>query len=132
MVLCGYRSETRCMASDDIQHQFGQRIHDLRKRSGMTQERLAETIGKSVDTISNIERGFTSTRIKTAAGIAKTLGVTLADLFRDNDTSPEGKQRQQAIDRLIEISRDCDKKTLEAIVEAVELVARVAEHPKED
>lgn len=120
------RRETLGMESNQVQKQFGQRVQALRKGKGLTQEQLAEVIGKSVDTISNIERGFSSTRIKTAGDIAETLGVTLADLFAPISTSVEDGQREQAIKRLIEVVHNSSPQTLNAVMDAVEVVARVA------
>jgi transcriptional regulator with XRE-family HTH domain len=113
------------MRENDIQREFGRRVCELRKRHNLTQDQLAAAIGKSVDTISNIERGFSSTRISTAAAIAAKLDVPLSDLFREQANSPEASQRQTTLDRLAEIIAACDQETLNAIVQVSEITARV-------
>jgi len=69
------------MAPRNHQRLFGNRVKALRKARKLSQEDLAEAIGKSVDTVSNIERGFNSTRISTAFDIANALHVSFVELF---------------------------------------------------
>lgn len=69
------------MAPRNHQRLFGNRVKALRKARSLSQEELAEAIGKSVDTISNIERGFNSTRISTVFDIADALHVSFVELF---------------------------------------------------
>jgi len=69
------------MKQSDILKEFGLRVQFLRKEKGLTQAELAEKIERTEDTISNIERGISSTRIETAARIAEALKVQLSDLF---------------------------------------------------
>jgi len=113
------------MNDNDIQKEFGRRVGVLRKRQGLTQDQLAGAISKSVDTVSNIERGFSSTRISTAASIASVLGVTLSDLFKAPGKTAGAKDRQLLIDRLIEITNTCNSTTLKAVVDIAEVVACV-------
>jgi transcriptional regulator with XRE-family HTH domain len=63
------------------QKALGRRVKALRKDRKLSQEDLAELIGRSVDTVSNIERGFSSTRLSTAFEIAEALKVRFNDLF---------------------------------------------------
>lgn len=105
------------MSDYDVQHEFGLRVRENRKKQGLTQEQLAEAINKSVDTVSNIERGFMSTRLKTAATIAAVLGVPLSDLFYIVPRTEEEKEQEQAICELIELADRCDPRTLEALIQ---------------
>ncbi len=57
------------------------RRQGLREAKGLIQEQLAERIGRSVDTVGNIERGVNATRIEIAYQIAAELGMRLPDLF---------------------------------------------------
>jgi transcriptional regulator with XRE-family HTH domain len=58
----------------DLKSHIGIRVRSARRRSGLTQERLAEVVAKTVETISNIERGHTLTGLGTLERIAKALG----------------------------------------------------------
>ena len=61
---------------------IGQRIADLRKRQGMTQEELALRIGyKTKSAINKIELGGRELKQKKIAEIARALGVTPAYLM---------------------------------------------------
>ena len=60
---------------------FGQRLRQLRREKNITQERLAETIGVSVDLISNIERGVNAPSFETLEKLAETLDVPVKELF---------------------------------------------------
>jgi len=59
---------------------LGERIEDLRKKKGLTQEELAEKAGLHRAYFWDIEKGR-NISVKTAYKIAKALGVKLCDLF---------------------------------------------------
>lgn len=59
----------------------GETIAELRKERGLTQEKLAETIGVSSQAISKWENNVTMPDIMLLPLIADTLGVTIDDLF---------------------------------------------------
>ena len=115
------------MTDYDVQHEFGLRVRENRKKQGLTQEQLSEAIGKSVDTISNIERGFMSTRIKTASEIAATLGVPLADLFYVTPRSEAEKEHEQSIRELMELADRCDPRALEALIQIAAILVELTE-----
>ncbi|MEL3891702.1 helix-turn-helix transcriptional regulator [Ferrovibrio sp. MS7] len=83
------------------QKALGRRIKALRKERKLSQEDLAEIIGKSVDTVSNIERGFSSTRLSTVFEIAEALKVGFIDLF-DWADMPKQTAQQKARAELVE------------------------------
>ncbi|MEQ1858784.1 MAG: helix-turn-helix transcriptional regulator [Chthoniobacteraceae bacterium] len=64
-----------------LQKKLGQRIAQLRRSKGMTQEQLAEVIGCSVEFISLVERGVNAPSVAGLADFAKALGVEVRDLF---------------------------------------------------
>lgn len=119
--------ETADMEKLEVSLPFGQRVKSLRKRQGWTQEELAQQIGKTVDTISNIERGFSSTRIETAVAIADALGTTLSDLFDFQTVPPEQREARRLTNELLELIRPLDASTIEAITAQVEILLRVRE-----
>ncbi len=63
-----------------IYQKLSHRIEDIRKERGMTQEKLAEVAGLHRSYFWDIEQGR-NISIKTAYKIAKTLDVTLSELF---------------------------------------------------
>ncbi len=60
---------------------LGRRIATLRKRSGFTQEQLAEAAGYSVEFISLVERGVNSPTVAGIDRIAQVLKVEAKELF---------------------------------------------------
>lgn len=63
-----------------LYQKFSQRIEQLRKKEGLTQEELAEKAGLHRSYFWDIENGR-NISIKTAYKIARALGVKLAELF---------------------------------------------------
>lgn len=65
----------------DLATQFGERVRRLRGNLGLTQARLAEAIGTSVEWVRRIEQGKGAPSFDTIAALATALGVAPADLF---------------------------------------------------
>lgn len=123
MVAAPSPSETQAMTSDELKRLFGVRVQALRRRRGLTQEELAEAIGKSVDTISNIERGFSSTRIETAQAIAQTVGVTLAELFEfEEHPGNRDRERRKAVEGIVDMLSDQDEEAIHAVAQILRFV----------
>ena len=70
-----------------LRQKFGKHLREIRAQRQMTQEQFAETLGISVDFLSLIERGRNAPSFETLDRIAKTLKVSVADLFTFNDGS---------------------------------------------
>lgn len=60
---------------------FGKNLKKIRKEKGITQEKLAFSIGVEISQISRIERGILNTSISTTEAIAKAIDIPLKDLF---------------------------------------------------
>ena len=60
---------------------FGKNLKKIRLEKGLTQEKVAFSIGVEISQISRIERGILNTSISTAEAIAKAIEVPLKDLF---------------------------------------------------
>ena len=67
----------------------------LRKRQGLSQQEVADTIGVTRQTVSNWELGQGSPALDKAAELARLYGVTIDDLARDEvDVVSSGKGRR--------------------------------------
>ena len=64
-----------------LQKKLGQKIAQLRRSKEMTQERLAEVVGCSVEFISLVERGVNAPSVAGLGDFAKALRVEVRDLF---------------------------------------------------
>ena len=64
-----------------LKKSFGKRLQTLRTSMGITQEQLADAVGLTVESISNIERGVYGPKFDNLEKIAATLGVPVRELF---------------------------------------------------
>ena len=69
---------------------IGQRMKQIRKSRGMTQERLAEALSVSVGYISQMERGVTKINLETLAAVAAHLNCDLSELVTGVTTLQDG------------------------------------------
>ncbi|MBF0231769.1 MAG: helix-turn-helix transcriptional regulator [Desulfamplus sp.] len=60
---------------------IGSRIQKIRKKKGMTQDRLAEDVDISPKYLSSIERGKENPTINTLISLSESLDVDLEDFF---------------------------------------------------
>ena len=73
---------------------IGSKIIELRKKHNFTQERLAEKVGVSRQTLSSWESDITSPTLAQANVLAKVFKISLDELA-DNDIEMECKDRSQ-------------------------------------
>ena len=66
---------------------LGKRVAWLRRRTGLTQEELAEACSYSVDFIGLIERGINAPTVDRLADIASAIGVEVWQLFLPEDST---------------------------------------------
>lgn len=60
---------------------FGKRVRALRLDQGWTQEEFAHRTGLNRSYMSEVERGISDVSLSTLQKIAKTLGISLAELL---------------------------------------------------
>ncbi len=65
----------------DILERFGQRVRELRKEQGYSQESFAAACELDRTYIGGIERGERNVALRNIESIAQTLGITLAELM---------------------------------------------------
>ncbi len=113
------------MTNTELLQLFGLRVQALRRRRGLTQEGLAEAIERSVDTVSNIERGLGGTRLETVLSIADAVGVTAAELFEFGQDPVGDREHRRAIEQIIGMLANSDDHTLQAVIDMVRIILRV-------
>lgn len=69
------------MKRDQVLISFGNRVRELRKQRGLSQEKLGFETELDQTYISDIERGFRNVSLRNIAAIANALEVTLPELF---------------------------------------------------
>jgi transcriptional regulator with XRE-family HTH domain len=100
----------------------GHRLKELRESRKLTQAEPAERARKSVETISNIERGKTTPSLKTLAGFADILKYDLANFFAP---APQTKPEVELSARFRQLSTD-DQRLLCDFVDLLERHRRTA------
>lgn len=66
----------------DILVRFGERVRELRKKAGLSQEQLADRCELDRTYVGGIERGERNVSLRNIAIIARALGVTISDLTK--------------------------------------------------
>jgi transcriptional regulator with XRE-family HTH domain len=83
---CNTKRAKMALVSRDSQSSprppFAQRLFELRKRSGLTQEQLGKIVGVAGPTISGYESGASHITVDELPKFADALGATPADFFR--------------------------------------------------
>lgn len=93
--------------------EVGNKINQLRKLSGMTQEQLAEKLSVSRQTISKWESGSTSPDLESIIKLSKMFHVSLDDLLMEGDASVTNKNDEQiTLEDMIKINLHNRKMTL--------------------
>ncbi|MCH8163451.1 MAG: helix-turn-helix transcriptional regulator [Proteobacteria bacterium] len=68
-----------------LKEDFGKRLRALRVESDITQEQLADDVGLTVESISNIERGIFGPKFENLEKIARSLNIPVKELFEFED-----------------------------------------------
>lgn len=66
---------------------IGKKIKDLRRRNDLTQEKLADHLGVSYQTVSKWETGITSPDLSLIVPLARLFKVTTDELFGFNENT---------------------------------------------
>jgi len=103
---------------------LGSRVRAARRRVGLTQEALAARVGKTPESVSNIERGQQLPMLDTLAALAAALDVPLREFFEGADEPGQSARRRQLEAEMRELVRSLDDDTLATAVRQVEVLAR--------
>ena len=94
---------------------LGEQILRCREKRGFTQEKLAEKIEISIETISSIERGIKMPRLQNFVAIANQLGVSADELLQDELDFGFIAEANALSKKLEELSRADRKRILETM-----------------
>jgi transcriptional regulator with XRE-family HTH domain len=72
--------------SSSLKKQFGKRLQLVRGTTGLTQEELAEKVGLTIESISNMERGIHGPSFDNLEKIVAALNVPARSLFEFDGT----------------------------------------------
>jgi len=103
----------------------GLKVKQARNQLGLTQEQLAECIGRTVETVSNIERGRTNSTLDTLDEVSRCLKITLSDLLGGFDEFKGKSDRRIKLElKLREIARSLPDGDIEVAVGQIETLAK--------
>ena len=107
----------------------GARVQVARKRRGLTQEQLASQVGRTPESISNIERGRYVPSIETLADLSAALQIPIADFF-DGATreQPVSDQRRRLEARWQDIGRALSDRDLAVALQQAEVLLKHGAH----
>jgi len=105
----------------DLKTHIGHRVKAARQQAGLTQEELADAVGKAVETISNLERGHTLTGIDTLEGIAGALGAPIGFFFEGYASGRKLSRRRAKL--FEQVQSRCGQLSDEQIEIAIRLLA---------
>lgn len=94
---------------------FGQQVRTLRRQRGWSQGQLAEAAGASEEWIRRIERGARSPSFDTLEALSMALGVSVARLFQERESSAP---RESLLDSTFSLS-DADVQWVEQVVRLI-------------
>lgn len=89
---------------DKAMNNFGENIFNLRRKSELTQDSLAERLGVTAQAVSKWERGESMPDVSLLPSIAEIFGVTIDSLF--------GREDKPITEYVPEKQRDIDKRIL--------------------
>jgi len=105
-----------------IDKTIGRRISELRRLAGLSQARLADSIGTATETISRLETGIAMPSLARLGAIAQALGVELHELLR---IRPGSEPQHRALERLVVMMA---RRTAGEIDLVIDIAALVLDH----
>lgn len=113
----------------NLKHHIGSKVRSARLQRGLTQERLANSLGKSAETVSNLERGFYMTGLDTLQRVGQSLGVPMAYFFEE--VGDERRMSKMRLDRELEMRQLAANLSDGDLRLAIDVVTAIAKNPRE-
>ena len=95
--------------------EIGRRIRCSRKKTGISQECLAEKVGISVTHMSHIETGNTKVSLSVIVDLSEALGVTVDSLIFGHRTN----HLNAAYDEILLLLSSCSQKQIRTILDTI-------------
>ena len=108
---------------ETLLHAVGQRVAEVRKAQGWTQERLSEAVGLQAISLSRLENGARALSLSTLARIADVLEVGLGDLL-DVERPMPAPTKLPGETELLRLFRGLDEEQRDLVVRLTRDVAK--------
>lgn len=109
--------------SQTLRNLLGGRLRALREAKGLTQQQLSDLLGKSIETISNFERGKTLPSLVTLEQMARVLKVSMSDFF-DSKRVVTPSPTSGLVNRLENAANILPKEDVELLAEVAAVLER--------
>ena len=107
----------------DLKMYVAANLRAARKRAGLTQEELAHRIGRTAESLSNVERGLALPALDTLIALSNTLGMAVQDFLPDPEFVGRDPQSLKLEAELLSISRTLSAPHLSIAVEQILVLA---------
>lgn len=108
----------------DMKSALAVRLKDARRKAKLSQEELAEKVGRSVDGISNIERGINLPSLDTLIDICGALSISAAVLVEELQSPAKPSERQELEWRLRSLCHNLPERDLSLAIDLIAAVRR--------
>jgi len=102
--------------SGSLKKVLGLRVRAARQHRDLTQEELAAQIGRTPESVSNIERGLQLPSLDTLVELGRILGVPVAEFFDEDSGSSRSAERVSQEARLREVARSLTDRDLDIAI----------------
>ena len=100
----------------------GMKVQIARKRLKLSQQEVAELIDRSIETVSNIERGKTSPTVETLERLCNHLNLPILDFFDNDGLMDKSQKRAKEELQIRDIADQLPGKELKIAVGMMELL----------
>ena len=80
---------------DSLKATLGARVRAARQHIDLTQEALAAQIGRTPESVSNIERGLQLPNIETLVELGRILGIPVGEFFDGSSDEPSSRSMER-------------------------------------
>jgi transcriptional regulator with XRE-family HTH domain len=114
---------------DNLKIRIGIAVRHARSNADLSQEELANRIGKSAEAVSNIERGLALPTIETLLSLASVLGVPLLELIGEPELDEAKSKHRIALEcQLDAAAQRLDDRVLEVAILQMEVLAKLGDY----
>ncbi|WP_417831907.1 helix-turn-helix transcriptional regulator [Terasakiella sp.] len=116
---------TNELSATEIKSLVAKKIKMVRAARNLTQNDLAKAIGRTIDTVSALERGKNFPGVDTFKSLSEALDVPIRDFFDFGPAikSTRNKARDEQLAQILAVAQSLDDSSLELALEQIKVLA---------